>query len=550
MGSTRSTMELKTNFVTVETEHGSVKGIKRISTLGQEYFSFQGIRYMKAAMGKLRFRDPQPPEKWTTTFDATHEPPSYCFYHSGESLKGGQEDAGVLNVYVPMNKSCDFLPVMAFIHSGGFQMGSSRTEFYGPDYIMQKDVVLVTMNYRLGPIGFLSLNDKSLSVPGNAGLKDQLMALKWIQKNIANFGGDSKNVTLFGDSAGAASTHYHMISDQSKELFHKAILMSGCVFNKTWSLVPQKDFAQRLGKKLGWDGTGGDAKLLEVLEKADPYELMQHSAPNSILTEQEFSEFLIYGFGPVIEPYETSSTFISKDPILLASDPWSKSINCIIGCTSFEGAFATIFERQEKFIDTFEKSNYFAPHRELDLTIEDAARFGTRIKKIYFEYAHLTNTNYELFCQFSSDRHFWHGLQNAVKSRVNNEASGKTYLYRFDANTELNVLKKYNKCDNFPGATHGDTMFYLFSNVYIPPPPTDSKEFQTIQTMISLWTNFAITGNPDDTEIYDWQPVTSVKPPLNCLNISEKKIELISLPESDRLMIWDTVYKDAKVAMY
>lgn len=536
--------------ITIETEYGPVKGMQKTSTLGREFFSFQGIPFMKAPAGKLRFRDPQPPEKWTEAIDGTIEPASYCFSHPGVLINGGQENAEVLNVYVPFNASCELLPVMTFIHGGGFQMGSSKTDFYGADYFMQKDVVLVTFNYRTGPFGFLSLNDPALEVPGNAGLKDQAFALKWIQRNIANFGGDSKNVTLFGDGAGGASTHYHMISEQSKGLFHKAIVMSGCAFNKTWALAPQKDFAQRLGKKIGWDGTGGDSKLLEVLEAADPHELVQQSAPNTILTEQEFSEFLIFAFCPVIEPYVTEKTFISKDPILMARDAWSKDISIIIGGASLEGAFTTIFDRSESFIDIFENANYFAPHRELGLKIDEASRFGTRIKKVYFEYAHLTNTNYELFCQFSSDRHFWHGIQNVVKARVNADAAGKTFLYRFDASTELNMLKKYNKLDSYPGATHGDTTFYIFSTIYLSPPSPDSIEFKLIQDMITMWTNFAITGNPNDTKIREWEAVTSIKPPLNCMNISEKKIELIALPESDRLMIWDTVYKDAKVAMY
>lgn len=536
--------------IRIETEYGPIQGMQRSSTLGREFFSFQGIPYMKAPTGKLRFRDPQPPEKWTEVIDATFEPPSYCFSHPGVLMNSGQENAGVLNVYVPFNASCELLPVLVFLHGGGFQMGSSRTDFYGADYFMEKDVVLVTLNYRVGPFGFLSLNDPALEVPGNAGLKDQNFALKWIQKNIASFGGNHNNVTLFGDGAGGAATHYHMISDQSKGLFQKAIIMSGCAFNKTWSLAAPNDYAQRLGRKVGWDGTGGDSKLLEVLEGADPHDLVQHSTPNGLLTEQEFSEFLIFAFCPVIEPYVTDKTFISKDSILMARDAWSKYVSIIIGAASLEGAFATIFDRSESFIDVFENASYFAPHRELGMKVTEAARFGTRIKKVYFEYAHLTNTNYELFCQFSSDRHFWHGIQNVVKARVNSDATGKNFLYRFDASTELNILKKYNKLDDYPGASHGDTTFYLFSSIFLSPPSPESIEFKMIQKMISLWTNFAINGDPNDSETRDWSPVTSLKPPLNCLNISEKKIELIPLPESDRLMIWDTVYKDAKVSMY
>ena len=96
-----------------------------------------------------------------------------------------------------------FLKKLTFlfqIHGGGFCRGSSRTDLYGPDYLLQKDIVFVSFNYRLGPIGFLSLDDPKLEIPGNAGLKDQILALKWVQSNIENFGGDPKQCTIFGES--------------------------------------------------------------------------------------------------------------------------------------------------------------------------------------------------------------------------------------------------------------------------------------------------------------------------------------------------------------
>lgn len=533
----------------VQTEFGPVQGCLRVSSLGRHYISYQGIPYMKAPLGKLRFRDPQLPEKWIEPLDATREPPSYCYW---STTKGGQEDAGVLNVYVSISEKTGLLPVLVFIYGGGFQMGSCKTDVYGPDYFMEKDVVLVTINYRSGPIGFLSLSDPKLCVPGNAGLKDQNMALKWVQSSIKNFNGNSENVTLFGHGAGGASTHYHMLSDQSKGLFHKAIIMSGCAFNKTWTLPPRKNFVQRLGKKLGWDECGGEIKLLEVLEAADPFELMKQSSPENILTKEDFAEFIINSFCPVVEPYVSETTFIHDDPVLMAREAWSRNISCIIGGSSLEGVFSTIFERKASFIEFFENSNYFAPITELLLNVnsDEALRYGSRIKKIYFEYAHMTNTNYELFYQYATDRHFWHGIQNSVKSRLSVTGKGKTYLYRFDASTELNFLKKLNKAKSFSGAAHGDTIFYLFAPNSLEPPSFESKEYRLIKLMLDLVTKFASTGNPNESESFNWLPVVSIRPPLNCLNIAENKIELISLPESDRLLIWDTVYKDAKVPMF
>ena len=109
--------------VIIETNSGPVLGVYKTSLLGRDYASFQGIPYMKAPIGSLRFRDPQLPEKWTKPLDTTFEPVSYCFYHPSFPAKGGQEDAGVLNVYVPVNSSNDLLPVMVYIYGGGFQMG-------------------------------------------------------------------------------------------------------------------------------------------------------------------------------------------------------------------------------------------------------------------------------------------------------------------------------------------------------------------------------------------------------------------------------------------
>lgn len=192
------------NYEIIETEYGPIKGLKKLSLLGRSYFNFQGIPYMKAPLGKLRFRDAQAPNKWTEPLDVTQEPPSYCMRSFLNYEAGGKEDAAVVNVYTPQTSPKHPMPVLVWIHGGGWNSGSGQTDLFGPDYFMQKDVILVTMNYRLGPIGFLSLEDPDLNIPGNAGLKDQTYALKWVNRNISNFGGDPKNVTVFGESVSFA----------------------------------------------------------------------------------------------------------------------------------------------------------------------------------------------------------------------------------------------------------------------------------------------------------------------------------------------------------
>lgn len=154
---------------------------------------------------------------------------------------------------------------------------------------MQKDVILVTISYRLCAFGFLSLkDDPSLNIPGNAGLKDQTFALKWIKRNIENFGGDPSNVTLFGESAGGLAVHLHAISNHSKGLFHRAIAMSGCALSKIWATIPDRNWAHKLAVMLGWDGIGGENQILIFLEEANEFDLInaQFELTNECLEDE------------------------------------------------------------------------------------------------------------------------------------------------------------------------------------------------------------------------------------------------------------------------
>ena len=181
----------------------------------------------------------------------------------------GSEDCLTLNVYTPAPIVGKCRPVMVWIHGGGFVSGSGKTDMYSPDYLIAEDVVVVTINYRLGIFGFLAFEDPSLGVPGNAGLKDQVMALKWVQKNIHNFGGDPNNVTIFGESAGGASCHLLMLSPMARGLFHRCIAQSGTALNQ-W---PYGEFqAKALAEKLNFKDKK-DTDILTYLRQLDTAQL-------------------------------------------------------------------------------------------------------------------------------------------------------------------------------------------------------------------------------------------------------------------------------------
>lgn len=135
-------------------------------------------------------------------------------------------------------KPTEKLAVMFYIHGGGFHEGSGDDFQYGPDFLINDNVILVTSNYRLGVFGFMSLGTAEYS--GNMGLKDQQLALQWINDNIESFGGDRERITLFGHSAGSASTHFHVLAPSSKGLFNRAIMMSGVALNP-WAIFELRE---------------------------------------------------------------------------------------------------------------------------------------------------------------------------------------------------------------------------------------------------------------------------------------------------------------------
>lgn len=246
----------------------------------------------------------------------------------------GSENGCYMNIFTKNTQPEKLYPVMVYIHGGAYYGGNSSLEIYAPDYILMSDVVLVTFNYRVGPHGFLYSNNRHLEVPGNAGLKDQLMVLNFVKENIKNFGGDSENITLFGHSAGGGSVSWHCVSERSKGLFHRAIIMSGCVLNP-WAFTPHRDWAQRLAKACGYEGNQEDEKdVLEYLQSVDPSKMVQ--VQRTILRPEEFGK-IIFAFAPHTEPYISSNTFISRRPIDLVGSAWSNDIDILIGGTTDEG---------------------------------------------------------------------------------------------------------------------------------------------------------------------------------------------------------------------
>ncbi|XP_073835536.1 juvenile hormone esterase-like [Musca autumnalis] len=226
---------------------GSIVGVEKLNLANETFKAFLGIPYAKPPVGALRFKDPQRLDRFLGTYEATHE----GYECHSVTASNASEDCLTLNVYTKNLNPNDPLPVLVMIHPGGLYLGSSK--WMDPTYLMQKDIVLITFNYRLGSLGFLNLG--SPQVPGNAGFKDQVYALRWIQRNIKHFGGNSEDITLMGYSAGGLSVSLHLVSPMSRGLFQKAIVMSGSMPPQV--VMPQGNqryLAIRQAKRLNCSG--------------------------------------------------------------------------------------------------------------------------------------------------------------------------------------------------------------------------------------------------------------------------------------------------------
>ncbi|XP_023309934.1 venom carboxylesterase-6-like [Anoplophora glabripennis] len=300
---------------------------------------------------------------------------------------------------------------MVWIYGGTFINGNSTYENTGPDYLLDQGVVFVSFNYRTGIFGFLSTEDTI--IPGNWGLKDQVLALEWVQNNIQNFGGNSSDVTIFGESAGAASISYLLLSNRTTGLYNKAILQSGsslCL----WSLNRRaKRIAFQIGSSLGI-ATDNSSVLLEGLREVD-YETLQSSATieSTLITLENPLEGLF--FSPVIEPEHDGAIVVGMSDELLQQGAFNK-VPVLLGLNSNEAAAVGVIPdilRLYLLIYDVEVEN-LAPY---DLTNSSSSRLlaAVRVKVHYFGLESVSSGSVGII-EFISDDQFNRPIRRMVQS--------------------------------------------------------------------------------------------------------------------------------------
>ena len=313
----------------VEINLGKIKGSIFTTRLDKKFIGFRGIRYAEPPIDNLRFQPPVAKTFWNETFDATKEGPA-CPQPTDWEVS---EDCLRLNVYtseIPRDDNYKLKPVFVWIHSGGLKGGSSLSVAAGGHYLLDREVVLVTINYRLASLGFMSTGTKEM--PGNNGFKDQSMGLKWVRDNISKFGGDPNSVTLIGQSAGARSVTLHMISPMSKGLFHRVILMSGGVTAQWKVPTHQLHLAKKQARIMNCP-EDDIPEMVKCLKRTDGVKIGE--------TTRQFKEFLnnpVVSWYPVVEPDFGQERFLTDDPTKLFREGHFERVPIISGVTNDEFA--------------------------------------------------------------------------------------------------------------------------------------------------------------------------------------------------------------------
>ncbi|CAG9828989.1 unnamed protein product [Diabrotica balteata] len=261
----------------VQLEEGKIRGHILKSEKGNDYYAFQEIPYAAPPVGEHRFQLAKPPKPWTNVLNTTRNTKICYQAPSPYSNLEPSEDCLYINVYTPQKPgSNNLLPVLLWIHGGGFIMAAGTFEYFGPKYVMDAGIVVVTFNYRMGAFGFLGTYDEV--IPLNNGLKDQRLAMEWVNKNIHLFGGNADHVTIVGESAGSLSIGYHLLGpwENDKQLFHAAIMQSGSTVSGLLTQDDETNTALSLGRALDPQFTSNDTKeLLNVLQNAEASDIQK-----------------------------------------------------------------------------------------------------------------------------------------------------------------------------------------------------------------------------------------------------------------------------------
>jgi Carboxylesterase type B len=438
---------------------------------------YKGVPFAAPPVGNLRWHAPLPLQKWEGVMQATKFAPAPM--QGGNPPSGKSEDCLYLNVWSPAKSPNDRLPVLVWIYGGGFSFGSTSEPVYNGEKLAKKGVILVSIAYRVGQLGFLAHPELSAEsadhVSGNYGILDQIAGLKWIQKNIAAFGGDPKKVTIFGESAGAISVSMLCASPLAKGLFRGAISESGGSFGPTRPTTYP----------------GENMKTLQQAE-ADGLKYVQQAQATSISELRKLpADKIPSGFGmgggwPITDGY-----VIPDDQHKLYEAGKYNDIPVLIGYNSDEGASFSHERTPEEYMNGVK------------------ARYGKFADELIKAYPASETTVPKTARDLMRDAAF--GWQTWIWARLQSK-TGKSNVYYYYFDQHPDYPEGSSRAGY--GSPHGQDVAYVFNQLNASDPQTTKSDIEISDAMSTYWTNFAKYSNPNGSGLPQWPAFSDANPVL------------------------------------
>ncbi len=460
MDTTQTTPE----YVTMDTTKGTIRGV-----IDSDVMVFKGIPYAKPPVGELRFAPPVEMDHWSGEKDCLEF--GHCAIQTPSILINTtpSEDCLYLNVWAPAHKSAKKYPVFFWIHGGGFFNGCGTMPYYDGMTFAQNDIILVTINYRLGALGFLALDTlrKTYGTTGNWGTLDMIAALRWTWENIGNFGGDSTNITIGGESAGAFAVTNLIMSPLARGLFQKAITESGNILSNAVSvpltkaqLQPSIEVSGKVAQAFGADDS---PEGLEILRKADPLKLWETAF---------FSSDVTVACPLALWPVQ-DGVVIPTDPLQSLANGEYNHVQYLMGFNKDEG---NVFIGQ-------------------DSTEEGAQRycqdvFGANYGQVKAHYDQKGMTMLQAIPNIVENAYFRSGTIQMMDMFV--KGGDAVYGYQFnyvpDGNYPMKML----------GAHHAVEILFVFDSIVPAGLQEGQFDGKVSRQMHDMWCNFIAEGNPNE----------------------------------------------------
>lgn len=323
--------------------------------------------------------------------------------------------------------------------------------------------------------------------------------------------------------------------------------MAGTALHNGYYEVPRRSWAQRLASRLGFNSTV-DSEILTFLENASPEDIILQQI-QLLSFEESFVERIVVPFGPTIEQFDTAGVFLNDDIPTLVQNAWGNSIDIILGAVSFEGlGLISTLRAVPEIFDAYADFENQVP-RELNVTRKTAEskRYGQMLKETYYGMLTPTVTNIDGIMLGFSDNVLWYPAHRTIRYRIQSGSNAKTFVYRFDADSQNNIIKALTPgVELYREPLHVDDVTHLFKTIlHKPLAEMDVMSYNTLQLMVSLFTQFAITGSPEIENI-TWNSVESQELSdslLIGLNIKENYTQFGTLPEASRMKTFDRIFE-------